>query len=247
MTSGWTVCRRAAAVDQQHVLEEAGDLLDQVRREDDGARVLGVVGEQSVVEQLPGAGVQPQVGLVEQGDGRPRRQADDDADGGGHAAGELLDRPPRRQVEVGHQRSGEVGVPAGEQHRGRRQRVLHAEVVGVALPLLDEADVPQHRVVLVRHGTEHLHPAARGHAVAGQQLHQRRLAGPVASEQAGDHVLAERRRDAVQCGGVPEPHRDVLQRCGGGHRPPSQSSIIAASSRTVMPSFWASVIRGRTY
>ena len=76
-----------AVVDEQHVLEQVADLLDQVGGEDDGPRVLGVVGEQPVVEELPGDGVQPEVRLVEQGERRPGGQPEDDADRGASCRG----------------------------------------------------------------------------------------------------------------------------------------------------------------
>jgi hypothetical protein len=75
--------------------------------------VLGVGGGQPVVEQLAGDGVEAEIGLVEERERHPGRQADGDADGGDHAAGELADPAPGGQVEVGHQRAGQVLVPGG--------------------------------------------------------------------------------------------------------------------------------------
>ena len=57
----------------------------------DGARVLGVVLEQAVVEDLAGDGVEAEVRLVEEGQRGARGEADDDADRRELAAGELLD------------------------------------------------------------------------------------------------------------------------------------------------------------
>ncbi len=82
----------AAVVDHEHVLEQVAHLVDEVGREDDGARVLGVVLEQAVVEDLPGDGVEAEVGLVEEGERGARGEADDHADRRELAAGELLDR-----------------------------------------------------------------------------------------------------------------------------------------------------------
>ena len=47
------------------------DLVDEVGGQHDRARMLGVVGEQPVVEQLPGDRVEPEVRLVEQSERRP--------------------------------------------------------------------------------------------------------------------------------------------------------------------------------
>ena len=62
--------------------------------------MLGVVGEQPVVEELAGDRVQAGVGLVEQRHLGPGGQADHDAQGRAHPPGELLDRPVGREVEV---------------------------------------------------------------------------------------------------------------------------------------------------
>src|SRR5690606_14046011 len=43
----------STAIDDQDVLKEVTDLVDEVRREDDGPRSLGHVGQQAIVEQLP--------------------------------------------------------------------------------------------------------------------------------------------------------------------------------------------------
>ena len=87
-----------AVVDQHDVLDQVADLVDEVGGQHDRARMLGVVGEQPVVEDLPGDGVEAEVGLVEEGQRGPGGQADDDADGGELAAGELLDALLRRQL-----------------------------------------------------------------------------------------------------------------------------------------------------
>jgi hypothetical protein len=236
-----------AVVDEQHVLEQVGDLLDEVRREQDRPRVLGVVGQQPVVEQLPGDGVQTQVRLVEQRQRGARGQPDDDAHRGVHAARELLDGPLLGQVEVPEQRVGQVVVPVREEHGGRLQRVPHPEVVGVALTLLDERHLRQHGVVLEGAGTEHLDAAAGGHPVPGEQLHQRRLAGTVAAEQTGDRVLLEDGADVVQRDLVAEAHGDALEPRDGGHCSPPFSASIARTSVTEMPSLPASASSGTTY
>ncbi|GEL20447.1 hypothetical protein PA7_42840 [Pseudonocardia asaccharolytica DSM 44247 = NBRC 16224] len=49
------------------MLDQLADLVDQVCGEHDRAGVLGVVGQQPVVEQLAGNGVQAEIGLVEEG------------------------------------------------------------------------------------------------------------------------------------------------------------------------------------
>ncbi|GAA4074492.1 hypothetical protein GCM10023065_31680 [Microbacterium laevaniformans] len=73
--------QQAAVVDRDDVLEEVRDLVDQVAGQDDRARVLCIVLEEPVVEDLAGDGIQAEVRLVEERDLRAGREADDDADG----------------------------------------------------------------------------------------------------------------------------------------------------------------------
>ena len=76
-----------AVVEHDHVFEQVGGLVDEVGREHEGSRVLGVVGQQPVVEQMAGDGVEARVRLVEQRHLWPGGQPDDDAEGGAHARG----------------------------------------------------------------------------------------------------------------------------------------------------------------
>ena len=101
----------ATLVDDEDVLEQVAHLVDQVGGEDDGARVLGVVLEQPVVEDVPGDRVEAEVGLVEEGHRRPAREADDHADRGELSARELLHPPVERHAEVVDQPVGEVLIP----------------------------------------------------------------------------------------------------------------------------------------
>ena len=85
-----------APVDHDHPLEQPGRLVDQVGGEQDRAGMLGVVGQQPVVEDLPGHRVEARVGLVEHGHLRPGGEADHDPERRAHSPGQLLDRPARR-------------------------------------------------------------------------------------------------------------------------------------------------------
>ena len=71
----------APTVDDEDALDEVGDLVDQVARQDHRAGVIGVVLQETVVEDLARDGVETQVGLVEEGDLGARGETDDDADG----------------------------------------------------------------------------------------------------------------------------------------------------------------------
>ena len=70
-----------ACVQENDVLEQVLHLVDEVRGDDDGAGVFGVVGEQEVVEQGAGRGVHAEVRFVEDRDGRAGGSCDQDGDG----------------------------------------------------------------------------------------------------------------------------------------------------------------------
>ena len=125
-----------------------GGLVDQVRRQHDGARVPGEVRQQVVVEHLARHGVEPRVGLVKEGEFGSRREPDDDADGRPLAARHLLDGTPQRRREVLDEFAREVLVPVREEAGGRLQGMLAAEVLGIGLRLVDEAHPAEHRGVL---------------------------------------------------------------------------------------------------
>ena len=86
-----------------------------MRGEDDRARVLGVILEEAVVEQLPRYGVEAQVRLVEEGERRPGCQPHDDSDGRDLAAGEFLDPSIERDAELTGKAGRVVGVPVREE------------------------------------------------------------------------------------------------------------------------------------
>src|SRR5690625_7860220 len=86
--------------------------------------MVRVVGDETVVEGLPGHRVEAEVGFVEERDLGPRGQADDDADGRLLTAGELLDRRLQRQTELVDELFGESLVPMREeQPRSEERRV----------------------------------------------------------------------------------------------------------------------------
>src|SRR3954452_18994427 len=105
---------------------------------------------------------------------------------------------------------------------------------------------------LVTTPSEDLDAAAGRHAVAGEQLHQRGLAGAVAPEQTGDGVAVDLGANGVQSDVLPKAHGDAAKgrrgvRRGYGHRASSERSSMAVTSRVEIPSLCASTIRGRRY
>ena len=100
-----------APVHHQDPLKQPGGLVDQVRGQQHGPRVLGVLGEQAIVEQLARYGVQARVRLVEHRHLGPCRQADHYPERRPHPPGQLLDRAVRGQREVRQQGVGEFAAP----------------------------------------------------------------------------------------------------------------------------------------
>lgn len=190
-----------AVVDDDDLLDEIGDLVDEVAREHDGARKFGVVGDETVVESLPGHGVEAEVGLIEERDLGPGREADDDSDGGLLTAGELLDRRLQRQIEVSDELVGEVLIPVREEQTGVGQGMPGIRIVRILLALADEAHAIEHAGVLIRVLPENLDVAAGREVLGRENGHQRGLAGAVASEQTVDRVLIDAQADIVECSG----------------------------------------------
>ena len=138
----------ASVVDDQHVLEQATDLLDQVGGQQDRPGLLEVVLEQQVVEDVPRRGVEAEGDLVEHRQRRAAGQTERDADRGPLSAGQRVDRTVAwdvervedavrvRRVEPDAQRGGEgqgvgdrpgpdhVGGLADEARGGGRHRIL---------------------------------------------------------------------------------------------------------------------------
>ncbi len=195
--------------------------MDEVRGQDDGARMLGVVLEQAIVEDLPGNGIQAQVRLVEERERSTRSEAHDHAHGGELPAGELFDGAGDRQPKVLDQAGGEVRVPVGEEPRSAGEHMLAPKTVGVLLAFLDEADLLQHPGVLHRGLTEHLQGAAGGELLPGEQLHDRGLAGAVAAEQPVDLVRCHGEAHVVDGGDGAETFGESVDAndggCGAGH------------------------------
>src|SRR5699024_11452040 len=106
-----------------YVLEEPLYVADEVAREDDRAGVLGVVGEEDVVERVAVRGVEAEVGLVEDRQRGAGGQADDDAERGALTAREPLGVRADVEAEEPDEVLGEVGVPAGADLGVERGRV----------------------------------------------------------------------------------------------------------------------------
>jgi hypothetical protein len=194
---GGHVERDPAPVDDHHPLHQAGGLVDQVSRQQHGPGMFGVVGEQPVVEQLPGQRVQPRVRFVEQRHLGPGGQSDHDAQRRAHSPGELPDLPVQRQAEFLEQRAGQLVAPVRVEP-GRGLHRLPDLQVRVALVLADEHHPAQHRLVLDRGGAEHGHGAGRGELMARDDAQERGLTRAVAAEQPADRPGFEVEGDVVQ-------------------------------------------------
>src|SRR5262245_25451476 len=131
-----------------------------------------------------------------------------------------------------------------EQDGGGVQRVADGEHVRVALALLDEADLAQNVLVLVRVSAEDRDDAVSGDHLAGENLHEGGLAGTVAPQQSVDHVLPDGERDVVECRGGAVTLADAAGDDDLTHRAFSQVSIMDLISSVVRPSLWASSSSG---
>src|SRR5690606_31952884 len=100
--------------------EKLLDLADEVAGQDDRARVLDVVRDEQVVEPPAGRGVHAEVDLVEHGHRGTGREADDGAESGPLATGELAHFLARVELEGVEQLFGEPLVPG---RPGRRDEL----------------------------------------------------------------------------------------------------------------------------
>src|SRR5699024_264010 len=157
-----------SAIDDDDVLDEIGDLIDEVAREHDRAGMVRVVGDETVVEGLPGHRVEAEVGFVEERDLGPRGQADDDADGRLLTAGEFLDRRLQRQAELVDQLFGESLVPMREEQPCIGQRMFGIGILRILLTLAYEAHAAEYAGVLVGVLPEYLDFTAGGEVLGGQ-------------------------------------------------------------------------------
>ena len=215
-----------AAVDDDDVLEQVGHLVDEVRGKQHRPRMLRVVGQQSVVEDLPGHRVEPEVRLVEQGDLGVRGQPDDDPDGGRHAAGQFLDGPVARQREVVHQLPGQLGVPVRVEPGRGFQRPFDLDV-GVDLAFLDEDHPAEDGVVLQRVLPVHPNRAGADELLSGDDPHQGGFARTVPAEQTGDGVGLQRRGHVVEGRHAAVAAGDVIEDNDGSHdASPSSDSLV---------------------
>src|SRR5699024_11164502 len=158
------------------------------------------VGDETVVEGLPGHRVEAEVGFVEECDLGPRGQADDDADGRLLTARELLDRRLQRQAELVDELLGEGLVPMREEQPCVGQRMFGIGILRILLTLAYEAHAAEYAGVLVGVLPEYLDFTAGGEVLGGQYRNKRRLAGAVASEQSVDRFLYDAEAVIVEGG-----------------------------------------------
>lgn len=150
-------------------------------------------------EAAPGGGVEAEVGLVEEGERRPRGQSRHDRHGRELAAGELADLAVQREPEHLDELVGEVLVPVRQEQRAGGEDVADGEGVRVGLVLPWEAELREHCGVVERLPAEHLQGARTGAVLAGDQGHERGLAGTVGTEQSADGVAGDVEADVLQC------------------------------------------------
>src|SRR5262249_42465878 len=81
--------------------------------------------------------------------------------------------------------------------RGHLDCVANAEI-RIGLFLADEHHPAQYRIVFHRLLAENLHASSRRELLAGDDPHQRGLAGPVAAKQPGDGPRLDSERDILE-------------------------------------------------
>lgn len=149
---GVCVFEDAALVQDDDPLKDRGGLLNDMGGDDEGAVGLGEVLQKELVEPLPHDHVQPGGGLVQDGDGGPAGQGDEDGHHGHLALGQLGDFFLGLQLELVQQPQRVVHVPVGVVDGGGFEIVLHLQVVGPGkqggLKLPGEADVVESPLIL---------------------------------------------------------------------------------------------------
>jgi hypothetical protein len=194
----------AAAVDDGEPVREVVGLLQVVRREQH--RQLLEAGEAAdlLPHRAAGLGIEPGGRLVEEQHLRSVDEADRHVQAALHAA----------RVAARHPVGGAAEVEALEQVAHASCQALAPQAVQMALqrqvlptrglqveaaPLADAADATPHLAGLAAHvDARHRGPAAVGSGERGEDLHERRLAGPVRAEQAEDRAGGDGEGDASE-------------------------------------------------
>ena len=204
--------RQPAGMDDQHLLGEALDLLEDVRREQDRAACRGHRPEQlDHVEALPR--VHAVERLVEQQDLRVVDEGAGDLDPLAHALRVRPDRAPGRRLEIdGRDRAGRGrgGVRQAVERGAHLDELAPGQEVVDRLALRHEPDGPVHDRISPCGLPGDQHPPGRRPQEPGKHVQDRRLAGAVGAEQARD-ARPEREADVVDGDDVAVPARDVVE------------------------------------
>lgn len=226
-----------AVVDDADARAQARGFLHVMRGVDDGepAAVEGLEVFEDGVARL---GVDTDGGLVAEQEFRPVEEGGDEVEPALHAAGERLHWV---LASVGELHGGEGLVDAGAEVRAAQavefaedpQVLLGIEFLVEREVLGHEAEIEPGRAVA---GSERLavegERAAVGPAQAGDEGHQRGLAGPVGSEQAEELAGRNGQRDGIQGGEGTVALGDVVEGEHGGNGQDEESPRMAWSAAT---------------
>lgn len=192
-------------VEDEHLLDQLGRLVDEMGGHDERARRSGAVsrplvargihGQQFVVEDAARGRVQSEVGLVQEGVCRSAGEREDDRQGGALAAGELARSGAARDPEASHQAGRDLVVPLGVEGGHDREDVGDREGVVVGLVLVHEAQPGEGRSVLQRVVSVDADLTTVAEGVPGDAREQRRLARAVGAEQPVDPAGLQGGRD----------------------------------------------------
>lgn len=124
------VFQDAPLVQDDDLLKDGGGLLYDVSRDQEGPPRLDKVLQQQLIEALPHHHIQPRRRLIQNGDGCPAGQGDQDGHHRHLPLGQLTDLLFWFQLKLVQQAVGILLVPVGVEYGGRLQVVPDLLVVG---------------------------------------------------------------------------------------------------------------------
>ena len=193
-----------AVVQNHHVLDEVGNLLNQVGGNHRGEGALRVPGQQRLVEQVPVVGVQAQHGLIQQHVGGVGGKGHHNLKDGAVPRGELAHLGAGVQLEGPGQVPGELPVKVGVEGLAPAEGVLHPHGFRVVELLAHQVHLGEGPVVVPDGLAVHGDAAPVGEQALCHRAEQRGLPCAVAAQQAVELPRLPGAADVLQ-----GPHRAV--------------------------------------
>ena len=171
-----------AAIHHHDFLKQPGYLVDQVRGNDDGARVIFKIVDHLVVKPFARHRVQPQGGLVEDRKIRARSQPDHQPQRRYHAAGKLPRLLARVQFKGFQQGLRVILIPIGVKHPAQPERLAHAQIARVRRLFPHHAQSLLHRRMLVARTAKNQRLPLRREQQPADYVEQRRFPRAIAAQ-----------------------------------------------------------------